>query len=296
MKYRYIPLLIVVLSFISCKEQKEYDATGTFEAAEVIVSAESSGKLLYFNAEEGTVLQKNTEVGLVDTVQLFLKKLQLKASRKAVDTQRPDIQVQIAATREQIATAERERNRVQNLLKDNAATRKQLDDWNSQIALLKRQLAAQISSLQRNTASLNEQSSSVTIQVAALDDQLKKCHIYSPITGTVLARYAEPGELMAQGKPLFKIADLSRTYLRAYITSAQLSKVRLGTKVLVFADSGNQIHRKYDGTVTWISSQAEFTPKTILTDDERASQVYAVKISVKNDGMIKLGMYGEVKF
>lgn len=296
MKTSILSLLILFVCICSCKKEKTYDATGTFEATEVVVSAEANGKLIMLNVEEGDVLRQGQEAGVVDTVQLYLKKLQLTANRKAVDTQRPDINVQIAATRQQIATAERERERVLNLLKDNAANRKQLDDWEAQIALLKRQLAAQLSSLKHSTASLNEQSSSVAIQVAQLDDQLGKCHILSPLTGTVLEKYAEVGEVMASGKPLFKIADLEHTYLRAYITSGQLSRVKLGSKATVYADFGNGIVKAYDGIVTWIASQAEFTPKTILTDDERASQVYAVKIAIKNDGTVKLGMYGEVKF
>lgn len=296
MNTKILPLLLFSLFFMACKEEKKYDATGTFEATEVLVSSEANGKLVALNVEEGDVLKQGEEVGIVDTVQLYLKRLQLKANRKAVDTQRPDIQVQIASIKEQIATAERERLRILNLLKDNAANRKQLDDWDSQIIVLKRQLAAQVSSLKNSTASLNEQSSSVAIQVAQLEDQLKKCHILVPISGTVLAKYAENGEVTAAGKPLFKVADLAHIYLRAYITSEQLAKVKLGTKVQVFADFGKGIVKKYDGTVTWIADQAEFTPKTILTDDERANQVYAVKIAVKNDGTIKLGMYGEVKF
>lgn len=296
MKKELISLFVMLLLFAACKEEKKYDATGTFEATEVLVSSEANGKLMTLNVEEGDVLERGVEVGVIDTVQLYLKKLQLRANRKAVDTQRPDIRLQIAAVREQIATAQRERQRVLHLLKDNAANRKQLDDWDAQIAVLKRQLAAQESTLRNSTASLNEQSSSVAIQVAQLDDQLKKCHLVTPISGTVLAKYTEAGEVITAGKPLFKIADLEHTFLRAYITSEQLANVKLGTKVQVFADFGKGLVRKYDGIVTWISSQAEFTPKTILTDDERANQVYAVKIAVKNDGTIKLGMYGEVKF
>lgn len=296
MKIKIVPVLMVCMVFFACKEEKNYDATGTFEATEVIVSSEASGRLTTFRVEEGDVLKQGAEVGVVDTIQLYLKKLQLQANRKAVDTQRPDVQVQIAATKEQIATAQRERQRVLNLLKDNAANRKQLDDWDAQIALLRRQLAAQISSLKNSTASLNEQSSSVAIQVAQLNDQLKKCHVVAPLSGTVLAKYAEEGEVTAPGKPLFKVADLEHVFLRAYITSKQLATVKLGTKATVFADFGGGTVKKFEGRVVWISSQAEFTPKTILTDDERANQVYAVKIAVKNDGTIKLGMYGEVKF
>ena len=281
-------MAVIATLLSACNSEKEYDATGTFEATEIIVSSEASGKLFYLNAEEGT--------RLVDTVQLYLKKLQLQASMKSVDKQRPDIRKQIAALQEQIATAKRERARVANLLKANAANQKQLDDWDSQLTVLQRQLDAQVSSLQNSTASLNEQSSSVAIQVAQVEDQLQKCHILAPINGTILAKYAEPGELASVGKPLFKIADIENMYLRAYITSSQLATVKLNDPVKVFADFGNGEKKEYNGTVTWIADEAEFTPKTILTDDERANQVYAVKIAVRNDGTIKIGMYGEVKF
>lgn len=293
-KYGFLPLLLIFLT--ACGKKNDFDATGTFEATEIVVSSETTGKLFYLNAEEGMHFTKGTEVGLIDTVQLYLKKRQLEAQMKSVESQRPDIRRQIAATKEQIATAQRERDRVENLLKAQAANRKQLDDWNAQLAVLNRQLDAQLSSLGNTTASLTEQSSSVAIQVAQMEDQLKKCHITIPTDGTILAKYAEPGELATVGKPLFKIADTEHIFLRAYVTSLQLALIKLGSEVTVFADFGDMQRKSYPGTVTWISEEAEFTPKTILTDDERANQVYAVKIAVHNDGHIKLGMYGEVKF
>lgn len=274
----------------------KYDATGTFETTEVLVSAEASGKLLYFNIEEGTVLKAGQEVGVVDTVQLYLKKLQLEANIKSVEEQRPDILKQVAATKEQITAAERERNRVANLLKVGAANQKQLDDADDQLEVLRKQLVAQNSTLSNSHQSLTWQSSSVGIQVAQVEDQLKKCYITSPITGIVLAKYAEAGELTAVGTPLFKIADTQQMYLRAYITSEQLSQVKLGQKVTVFSDYGTDEHKQYPGVVTWISDTSEFTPKTILTKNERANLVYAVKIAVKNEGYLKIGMYGGVEF
>lgn len=255
----------------------DYDATGTFEATEVIVSAEAAGKLLKLDIEEGTRLKAGEEVGLVDTVQLYLKKLQLEASMKSVESQRPDLAKQIAATKQQIATAEREKKRVENLLAAGAANRKQLDDWDAQVKLLERQLVAQESSLLNSTNSLTEQGNSVAIQVAQVEDQLDKCHIQSPIEGTVLAKYAEAGELASVGRPLFKVADTDGMYLRAYITSEQLSQVKLGDKVTVYADYGNSEQKAYPGVITWISDRSEFTPKTILTKNERANLVYAVK-------------------
>lgn len=296
MKKQYFPFIILLSILSACSDNSDFDATGTFEATEIIVSAESNGKLFRLDAEEGTHLTQGEKVGLIDTVQLYLKKLQLEATMKSVDKQRPDVRKQIAATKEQLSTARRECTRVENLLKANAANRKQLDDWDSQIAVLQSQLEAQISSLTNSTQSLNEQSSSVAIQILQTEDQLNKCHILSPINGTVLAKYAEPGELASTGKPLFKIADTENIFLRAYVTSSQLEEVKLGSQVKVFADFGDKNRKEYQGTVSWIADEAEFTPKTILTDDERANQVYAVKIAVKNDGFIKLGMYGEVRF
>jgi HlyD family secretion protein len=274
----------------------KYDATGTFETTEVLVSAEASGRLLYFDIEEGMLLKAGEEIGVVDTVQLYLKKLQLEASIKSVKEQRPDILKQVAATKEQISAAGRERNRVANLLKVGAANQKQLDDAEDQLEVLRKQLVAQNSTLSNSHQSLTWQSSSVGIQVAQVEDQLKKCHITSPITGTVLAKYAEAGELTAMGTPLFKVADTEQMYLRAYITSEQLSQVKLGQKVTVFSDYGTDEHKQYPGVVTWISDTSEFTPKTILTKNERANLVYAVKIAVHNDGLLKIGMYGGVEF
>lgn len=297
MKIKYVTGIVLAIGLMGCQRNTEnFDATGTFEATEVIVSAEASGKLIHFRADEGVQLTCGEEVGLIDTVQLHLQKMQLLANRKSVDTQRPDIGKQIAATRQQIAKAEQEKSRVERLLQSNAANRKQWDDWNAEIALLNKQLEAQLSTLQKNTASLNEQSASVAIQVAQVEDKLQKSRIISPISGTVLAKYAEAGELASVGKPLFKIADVENMYLRAYITSKQLAEVKLGQQVTLYADFGDGERKTFEGTVTWISDKAEFTPKTILTDDERANQVYAIKIAFRNDGTAKIGMYGEVKF
>ena len=273
----------------------DYDASGTFESTEIIVSAEANGKIMRFNVEEGDLLKDGQEVGYIDTVQLYLKKMQLLTSVKSVQSRRSDIAKQIAATKEQIAKAEKEKKRNENLLKSNAATQKQVDDIDSQLAVLQKQLAAQISTLQNSNQSVTEESSAMEIQVAQVEDQLQKSHIISPINGTVLSKYAEAGELATQGKPLFKIADIENMYLRAYIIADQLTQMKLGQEVKVFADYGEDGKREYTGKVTWISDKPEFTPKTIQTRDERANLVYAVKIAVKNDGYLKIGMYGEVK-
>lgn len=288
-------LFPVLFFLVACSSgTPEYDATGTFEATDVVVSAEASGKILGLDVEEGTVLKAGQEAGIIDTVQLYLKKLQLEAGVKSVEGQRPDILKQVAATKEQIVQAQRERDRVANLLRVGAANQKQLDDAESLLKVLRKQLAAQNSTLQNSDQSLTWQSSSVGIQVAQVEDQLKKCHIVAPLTGTVLAKYAEAGELAAPGTPLFKMADMEQIYLRAYVTSEQLSEVKLGRKVTVYADYGKDVRTAYPGVVTWISDSSEFTPKTILTKDERANLVYAVKVAVKNDGMLKIGMYGGV--
>jgi len=194
----------------------DYDASGTFESTEIIVSAEANGKIMRFNVEEGDLLKDGQEVGYIDTVQLYLKKMQLLTSVKSVQSRRSDIAKQIAATKEQIAKAEKEKKRNENLLKSNAATQKQVDDIDSQLAVLQKQLAAQISTLQNSNQSVTEESSAMEIQVAQVEDQLQKSHIISPINGTVLSKYAEAGELATQGKPLFKIADIENMYLRAY--------------------------------------------------------------------------------
>lgn len=293
-KYHLCAISLLVLS--ACVNHRgDYDASGTFEAIEVIVSSEATGKIMQFAIEEGQVLASGEEVGYIDTLQLYLKKMQLLAAGKAIASKSTDISKQIAATKEQISKAEYEKRRTENLLKENAATQKQIDDIESQIAVLKKQLEAQVSTLQRGNASITEESSAYEIQVAQLNDQLRKCHITSPISGTILAKYTEMGELATQGKPLFKVADVKNIFLRAYITADQLSDLKLNDKVKVFSDLGKDDRREYEGTITWISDKAEFTPKTIQTRNERANLVYAIKVAVKNDGYLKIGMYGEMQ-
>lgn len=290
-------LIIIIVPFIlfACSgDNHRYDATGIFETTEVIISAETSGKLLYMDVEEGMKLKAGQIVGIVDTVQLYLKKLQLEANARSVKGQIPDIRKQIAVTQEKISQAERERDRTQRLYEADAANRKQLDDAESMLQVLRKQLAAQNSTLQNSNQSLIWQSSSVDIQVAQLEDQLRKCHIVVPIDATVLTQYAEIGEFVAPGTPLFRLGDMEQMYLRVYITSEQLAKVKLGQQVVVAADYGGGRCQEYAGTVTWISDVAEFTPKNILTSDERAHLVYAAKVAVRNDGTLKIGMYGGI--
>ncbi len=293
--YYMIGCVMWAMTLVSCGgEEKEYDATGTFEATEITVSAEQNGELLNFDIHEGDNVQEGMQVGLIDTVQLYLKALQTGAAKLVYAAQRPDMDKQVATTKQQLAKAREEYDRFAGLVKDGAANRKSLDDARSQVLLLERQLEAQKSQLGTSTNSLNAQMNTTDIQKLQIADQLKKCHILSPITGIVLEKYAERGEFASIGKPLFKIADTRNMFLRAYITSSQLQSVKIGQTVKVYADYGNGEKKEYQGKVTWISSKSEFTPKTVLTDDERADLVYAVKIAVKNDGYVKIGMYGEV--
>ncbi len=286
----------VMLMMAACgNKEKEYDATGTFEATETTVYAEQNGALLTFNANEGEVLEAGREVGLIDTTQTWLKIQQLGATKQVYQSQKPDMQRQIAVTRQQLVKARQEEQRYKELVADGAAPSKMLDDARSQVMVLQRQLDAQISSLTTSTRALDKQSAATDVQVNQLRDILRKCHIMTPTKGTVLEKYVERGEFVAAGKPLFKIADTENMFMRAYVTSAQLKDIKLGQKVKVFADYGDGQKKTYDGTISWISSRSEFTPKTILTEDERADLVYAVKIAIKNDGFVKIGMYGEVK-
>lgn len=275
--------------------EKEYDATGTFEATETTVFAEQNGTLLTFSVNEGDNIEANLEVGLIDTTQTWLKIQQLDATKKVYQSQKPDMERQIAATRQQLAKARLDEQRYRELVADGAAPSKMLDDAASQVKVLQRQLDAQISAFNTQISTLNSQITSTDVQKDQLFDQLRKCHVVTPTKGTVLEKYVERGEFVSTGKPLFKIADTENMHLRAYVTSAQLQHIKLGQQVKVFADYGANQRKEYEGTISWISSRSEFTPKTILTDDERVDLVYAVKVAVKNDGFIKIGMYGEVK-
>ena len=276
--------------------EKDYDAIGTFEATETTVFAEQSGALLSFDVNEGDMIEAARQVGLIDTTQTWLKIQQLGATKEVYQSQKPDMERQIAATRQQLAKARQDEQRYRELVADGAVPSKMFDDASNQVKVLQRQLDAQISSLSTNTRALDKQTAAADVQIDQLRDMLRKCHVVTPTKGTVLEKYVERGEFVGVGKPLFKIADTQDMYMRAYVTSAQLQDIKLGQKVKVFADYGDNQRKEYAGTVSWISSRSEFTPKTILTDDERADLVYAVKIAIKNDGYVKIGMYGEVKF
>ena len=290
---RIVYIAAVVLA-TSCGTEAEFDAQGTFEATEVVVSSEATGRILNFEVEEGMAVEANQMVGAIDSVQLHLQRKQLVAQQSALLGSRPDVKKQVAALREQIAKQNEELRRVENMLKDGAATKKQKDDIEAQIKILESQLDATLSTLDKNTSTINNNSAALEAQIAALDDRISKCRIISPVGGTVLVKYAEAGELASVGKPLMKIADLDNIYLRAYFTSDQLAKVNLGDEVKVVADFGGEERYDYTGRVAWISSESEFTPKTIQTKDSRANLVYAVKIAVENDGRLKIGLAGEV--
>lgn len=292
-------LTTLTLSFLllSCRNNKEdYDATGSFEATEIIVSSQANGRILTFNLNEGDQLLQGQMVGVIDSTQLHLQKMSLLSNARGVRAQQPDIRKQTASIQEQINTLEREKARVQRLLAANAANQKQLDDIEAQIDLLQKQLLALTSTLEKSSEHISAQSSTLEIQVAQLDDQLEKTRIISPIAGTVLNRYAEAGELATMGTPLFKIADTDTMNLRAYVTNDQLAQIKLNDEVTVRVDDGDGNMKSYKGKINWISSKSEFTPKTIQTKNERANLVYALKIAVPNDGFLKIGMYGEVKF
>ncbi len=285
-------LLLLILA--GCSRSESFDATGTFEATEITVSAEASGRILAFDVNEGDRIAQGQTVGTIDTVQLYLQKMQLERQIASVRSNRPDISKQVTALQEQIAQQETERTRVKRLLDDGAATTKQLDDIVATLKILNGQLEATRSTLRNNTASIDENSSSIELQIAQVEDRLAKCRIVSPVTGTVLAKYAETGELASTGRPLMKVADLDHIYLRAYFTSEQLAALQLGQEVTVTADFGADEQYEYPGHIIWIASESEFTPKNIQTRNTRANLVYAVKIAVENDGRLKIGLYGEV--
>lgn len=289
------PLLVLLAA--SCVEgNKAYDASGVFESTEVTVSAEGNGKILSLDLQEGDRLEAGQIVGCIDTVQLHLSEVQQEASRRAVGSGRLDISRQIAALESQIGKQRQELDRFTKLEKAGASNRKQVEDIQAQIETLERQLAAQEESLNSSNRNVSGQADALEAQIEQIRDRIRKCVITSPVAGTVLAKYSEAGEFAALGRALFKVADIDNIRLRAYITADQLTTLKLGQQVRVFADQGSSGRKEYAGTLIWISDKAEFTPKTIQTRDERANLVYAVKIAVENDGLIKLGMYGDIKF
>jgi HlyD family secretion protein len=295
--FKLFTTLSILLLFLSCGNgEGDYDATGSFEATEIIVSSEANGRIIELDINEGDQLQKEQIVGYIDSTQLYLQKMSLLSNAKGIIAQQPDINAQTAALKDQINSLKREKARVERLVAANAANQKQLDDIESELEIVESKLSAQKSTLQKSSAHITAQSSTLEIQVAQINNQLEKTRITSPISGTVLNRFAKAGELATMGTPLFKIANIGEMFLRAYVTNDQLAKIKLNDVVTVSVDDGEGNMKSYKGIISWISNKSEFTPKTIQTKNERANLVYALKIAVQNDGYLKIGMYGEVKF
>lgn len=285
-----ILILAVSITIISCnKNNEKADAYGNFEATEITVSSESNGKIEFLNIEEGAQIKKGTLVGLIDTLQLHYNREQLKASIETVQSKSASVLSQINVLNEQLKTAKIEQNRIKNMFVENAATKRQVDEIDGKVKVIEKQMG---SVQTQNTPILNE-IKSIKVQIEKLNDQIKKSKITNPVDGTVLTKYAEPTEITAFGKPLYKIANLNEMELRVYVTETQLAQIKIGQKVTVAIDAENDT-KKYGGNITWISAQAEFTPKVIQTKEERANLVYAVKVAVKNDGSLKIGMPAEV--
>lgn len=279
----------------SCNNEIPYDACGQIDAVQVTVSAESNGKILSFDVEEGDQVEAGAVLGTIDSLQTALQVRELKQRMTGARTRLVDIERQGKPNKEQLASLENDLARFSKLLESNAATQKQVEDLQDKVSVLKAQIAAQEQNWERGNTSVLSEIRTYEIQLAQREDQLKKCRITAPMSGTVLSKYAEAGETVTAGKPLLKIADLSKIYVRAYFTTAQLAGIKLGDEIRVIPDDGTPSPKEYTGRITWISDQAEFTPKSIQTRDERADMVYAVKISVPNDGTLRLGMYAYIR-
>lgn len=307
---KYIVIVSAALFLNACTQKNEYDASGNFEADEVIVSAQQNGLLLSYNVKEGAQLKSGDPVGQIDVKVAELQKQQTEASIAALNEktiapgdQTELVRRQLEVQKSQLAQQLREKSRTENLVKADAATRKQLDDINASIDQLKKQIAVTEQQLKLNTYNTNTQNRSILSEKAPMEkaaaqiqEQINKGQIINPIKGTVLTNYALQGELQVIGKPLYKIANTENLDLKAYVTGIQLSQIKIGQQVKVRIDNGKDSYKEYPGTITWISSKSEFSPKTIQTKDERANLVYAMKVNVKNDGYLKIGMYGEVIF
>ncbi len=292
---RTILYAAALLLLVSCGDKQDYDATGTFEATEITVSAEATGKLLRMDAEEGSAVSEGQVLGVIDTTTLVLQREVIRKQQAAMLAARPDVQKQVASLREQIGKQETELARLQRMEAGGAATSKQVDDVATQLRVLHSQLDATLSTLNASVNSANNNAAALEVQMQLLDDQIHRCSVTAPSAGTILVRYAEAGEMAVTGKPLLRMADLEHMYLRAYFTSEQLAHIQLGQTVTVIADFGGDEQVLYEGTISWIAAESEFTPKGIQTRNSRANLVYATKIAVKNDGRIKIGLYGEVK-
>jgi HlyD family secretion protein len=286
-----IILFLITLGFISCNnDNNDADAYGNFEATEVTISSEANGKIEFLKAEEGNVIDKDVVVGQIDTIQLYLNKQQLMASINTIYSKSANVLSQRSVLNEQLKTTLIEQKRIKNMFDESAATKRQVDEVNGKVGVLQQQ----IKSVATQNAPIINEVNSIEVQIEKINDQLKKAKIINPIKGTVLAKYAEPNEITAFGKPLYKIADLSEMTLRVYFSETQLASIKMGQEVTVSIDN-NDGTKSYKGIISWISSSAEFTPKVIQTKEERVNLVYAVKVMVKNDGSLKIGMPAEIK-
>lgn len=298
MKTYKLTTIVTLASLMSAcgNAEHEYDATGVFETTEIIVSAQGNGEVKQLILEEGCEVSPNEVLGYIDTVQLSLKRQQLTANLSATESRKLNANKQLASLRQQIANLKTEQSRYEKLVKANAASQKQLDEINYNLEVLQKQLSATSEQIGSNNSSLSGQSAGIAAQVAQIDKQIEDCIITSPIKGIILSKYSEQGEYVTPGRALFKVGDITNMKLHAYVSAPQLTALQMGQRVKVYADFGETDRKEYEGTVIWISDEAEFTPKTIQTRDERSNLVYAIKIAVKNDGTIKRGMYGDVKF
>lgn len=290
-----LTIIIPAVALSACSDKPDYDATGIFEATTVTVAAETQGKILYMNVAEGDSVLTNSLICRIDTATLGYQNSQLVSQQQATAASTPDISAQVSSLKAQIAHQENECRRIALLLADGAATTKQRDDANSSLETMRGQLRALLSTLEKNKSAIAENARAIGYQQDQVLNQISKSTVLSPLEGTILEKYAEQGEYAVPGKPLVKIADLSNIYLRSYFTVGQLADIKLGQKVTVIADFGEDNKFEYPGVITWIAQESEFTPKSIQTEDSRANLVYAVKVSVKNDGRLKLGQYGEVR-
>lgn len=290
-------LVFAALALVAagCGKNIEYDACGQVDATQVTVSAENAGRVLSMAVEEGEEVTAGQLLGALDSVQTYLQIMELRERIAGSSSRLVDIKKQGQPNLSQLENLQNEYERYYKLLEGNATTRKQVDDLTDKIAVLKAQIAAQTQSWERGNASVRSEVQGYEIQLARLEDQLAKCRIVAPVSGTVLTRYAETGEFVTLGKPLFKVADLDQMYVRVYFSSAQLSGLKLNDTVTVIPDDGTASPKRIQGRVIWISEQSEFTPKNIQTRDERADLVYAVKVAVPNDGTLRLGMYAYVR-
>lgn len=290
---QYFLILFLVVALAACDNGNgDADAYGNFEAIETFVSAEVNGKALELNAEEGQELKEGSRIGLIDTVPVVIKRDQLLATRSSAVTKLEQVNASLEVLKAQKLILKKDFERIKKMKNDGAATQKQFDDVEGQLNVMEQQEK----SFRAQMNTIHAEVKVIDAQLDGVLDQLNRCHVLMPITGTVLQKFSEKGEMIVAGKPILKVADLSTVYLRAYVTGKQLPHIRLGQKVEVLFDKDESSNQSVDGTISWISSAAEFTPKIIQTKEERVDQVYAIKVLVKNDGRLKIGMPGEVKF